>query len=335
MKTKKLFPALFCAATLVTVFALCFAGCTKPEDDNNGDDNGNDVKVTVVTYEPQEITAISAVCGGEVSVSNDAARVEVGVCWNTSGTPTVNDNNLIAETGKLSFTVTVKGLEPNTDYWVRAYAKVSADYYYGEAIRFTTGDNRWVDLGLPSGLLWARFNVGATLPEEYGDYFGWAETSPNPPYTWPTYKYGGSDLWHITKYCCDSLHGGVCDGLTTILPEDDAATVNWGPDCHTPTAMEWNELLDYTTNTWTTINGINGRIFTGSNGNSIFLPCGGKYSGNDVPHVNDQADYWSSTLNSQQPNHAKLLHFIKASLYMLDNGSRPAGYSIRPVKSRS
>ena len=116
MKTKKFFPALFCAVTLVTMFAVCLAGCTKPDDDNNGDDNGDDVKVTVVTYAPGEITATSTVCGGEVQVSGDAARVEAGLCWNTQENPTIHDNMMIAETNELSFTMTLNGLEPNTVY---------------------------------------------------------------------------------------------------------------------------------------------------------------------------------------------------------------------------
>ena len=131
---------------------------------------------------------------------------------------------------------------------------------------FAQDTHEYVDLGLPSGTLWATCNVGANAPEEYGDYFAWGETAPKDVYNWSTYQYyDGSNLAKYTG----------SDGLTTLLPEDDAATTNWGNEWRMPTKEEWQELLDNTTNKWTTQNGVNGRLFTGSNGNSLFLPAVG------------------------------------------------------------
>ena len=88
--------------------------------------------------------------------------------------------------------------------------------------------SKWVDLGLPSGLLWAKSNVGATSPQEFGDYFAWAETATKSDYDWPTYQYI-QDM-KLTKYCGVSGWGynGYSDNLTKLQPMDDAASVNLG-----------------------------------------------------------------------------------------------------------
>ena len=88
----------------------------------------------------------------------------------------------------------------------------------------------WVDLGLPSGLLWATRNVGANSPEDYGNYFAWAETSPKSVYDWDTYIYTCGNWGDLTKYCDNSNYGcnGFTDNLTILQPGDDAATANYG-----------------------------------------------------------------------------------------------------------
>ena len=95
----------------------------------------------------------------------------------------------------------------------------------------------YVDLGLPSGTLWAAYNVGAEAPEEYGDYFAWGETQPKNDYSWATYKYSVGDKYHLTKYCNVAEFGneGFVDNLFFLQPTDDAATVNWGGNWRTPT----------------------------------------------------------------------------------------------------
>ena len=106
----------------------------------------------------------------------------------------------------------------------------------------------YVDLGLPSGTLWATFNVGATKPEEYGDYFAWGETKPKDVYDENTYKWYDSNyvLKFLKYYGVDDhrlyqlwgIELGSIDHLITLLPEDDAATANWGSDWRTPTKEE-------------------------------------------------------------------------------------------------
>ena len=101
-----------------------------------------------------------------------------------------------------------------------------------------------VDLGL--SVKWAAYNVGATAPEEYGSYFAYGETKEKSKYDWSNYKWGEED--RTTKYNNDVESG---DGLKTLLPEDDAATVNWGTKWRTPTCEEIDDLLDDANCEWT------------------------------------------------------------------------------------
>ena len=190
---------------------------------------------------------------------------------------------------------------------------------------FAQDTHEYVDLGLPSGTLWATCNVGANAPEEYGDYFAWGETAPKDVYNWSTYQYyDGSNLAKYTG----------SDGLTTLLPEDDAATTNWGNEWRMPTKEEWQELLDNTTNKWTTQNGVNGRLFTGSNGNSLFLPAVGFRWDDDLNYVGSYGYYWSSSLNTDGPNDAWLFD-LYSDYYGMYSLYRGYGQAVRAVRSAS
>lgn len=205
----------------------------------------------------------------------------------------------------------------------------------------TYNGHEYVDLGLPSGTLWATCNVGADTPEGYGDYFAWAETTPKTTYDWITYKYsnydGNGSSYQFTKYCNDEEYGynGFTDGLTSLQPEDDAATVKWGTGWRTPTADELRELYQYTTNVWTTQNGVKGRSFSASNGQSIFLPATGKKLPEGLVSVGTYGDYWSSSLynNSMIRGSAYHLYAHSDKIYVDDIG-RSVGMSVRPVRSR-
>ena len=162
----------------------------------------------------------------------------------------------------------------------------------------TQSGHAWVDLGLPSGTKWATCNVGANSPEENGDYFAWGETTPKENYNWSTYRYSNSSSPSLTKYCSNSSYGynGFTDTLTILEPCDDAATANWGRRWRMPTKSEMQELLDNCTCTWTTQGGVNGCLFTGPNGNSIFLPAAGYHSGSSFDNNGSIGYYWSSSL---------------------------------------
>ena len=104
----------------------------------------------------------------------------------------------------------------------------------------------YTDLGLPSGTLWATCNVGANVPENYGDFFAWGEVSAKSSYSWSNYKYCNGDFNSLTKYCSMSSFGdnGFTDNLKVLEPSDDAATANWGQDWRMPTVEEMRELRD-------------------------------------------------------------------------------------------
>lgn len=186
-----------------------------------------------------------------------------------------------------------------------------------------------IDLGLPSGIKWASFNVGATKPEEYGGYYAWGETEEKDDYSLSTYKWCNGSHNTMTKYCTDSDFGTV-DNRTVLDPEDDVAHVNWGGNWRMPTKAEQDELRNNCTWEWTTLNGVNGYKVTGSNGNSIFLPAAGYRSGTDVNDGGNFGYYWSSSLRYDSNDGAGYLGFY-------DNGyswyydSRFLGLSVRPV----
>ena len=196
------------------------------------------------------------------------------------------------------------------------------------------GSQEYVDLGLPSGLLWATCNVGADSPEEYGDYFAWGETQPKNDYSWGTYQYCMGSEYTLTKYCDNSNYGynGFTDNLTTLLPSDDAATAQWGSGWRMPTEAECQELLNNTTHIWTTQNGVTGRLFTATNGNSLFLPAAGARDGTSLYYAGANGDYWSSSLSTGYPYYAWGLYFGSGNCN-LSNGGRACGFTVRPVRS--
>lgn len=204
-----------------------------------------------------------------------------------------------------------------------------------QATTGTLNGHNWVDLGLPSGTKWATCNVGSDTPEGYGDYFTWGETSPKQTYTWETYRYAEGTTWEepkLTKYCSNSTYGnnGFTDNLTTLEAIDDAATANWGAGWRMPTYDEMNELKTNCTVTWTTQNGVNGRLFTGTNGNSIFLPAAGYRNGGSLYSAGSSVYYWSSSLSTDYPSNAWALYFDSGN-YVIYGFDRYCGHSVRPV----
>lgn len=177
----------------------------------------------------------------------------------------------------------------------------------------------WVDLGLPSGTKWATCNVGAETPEGYGDYFAWGETTTKESYVRGTYTYYDEAGLHLNKY-------NGQDSITILEPTDDAATANWGASWRMPTAEEFDELQNNCTVIWTNQNGINGNLFVGSNGNSIFMPSADcSYTG-----ISGYGYYWSSSLYTHIISEAICLRFNSEYCY-LDHIYRCYGLSVRPV----
>ena len=170
-----------------------------------------------------------------------------------------------------------------------------------------TGNHEYVDLGL--SVKWATCNVGASKPEEYGDYFAWGETQPKSTYNWSTYKYCNGSYNTLTKYNNSSSYGTV-DNKTKLELSDDAARANWGGSWRMPTRAEQGELRENCTWTWTTQNGVNGyKVTSKKNGNSIFLPAAGYRDVSSLSNAGSYGDYWSSSLFSGSPSRAYDLDF--------------------------
>ena len=187
----------------------------------------------------------------------------------------------------------------------------------------------YVDLGL--SVKWATCNVGASKPEEYGDYFAWGETKPKDYYAWSTYKYYYDST--LTKYCTNSSYGTV-DHLDLLDLSDDASRVNWGGVWRMPTDAELTELRENCTWTWTTQNGVKGYKVTskksGYTNKSIFLPAAGFRNGSSLRSAGSYGQYWSSWLRTDIPNFAYDLYFDSGSVRR-NSSSRLYGFSVRPV----
>ena len=196
----------------------------------------------------------------------------------------------------------------------------------------TANGHDYVDLGLPSGTKWATCNVGATKPEEYGNYYAWGETEPKTSYDWDTYKWCNGSEDTLTKYNTNSDYGTV-DNKTVLDLADDAARANWGGAWRMPTDAEWTELRENCTWRWTydyNGTGVAGRIVTSKiNGNSIFLPAASY--GYVVSHDSVCCgDSWSSSLDSDSPYGAWSVFFYSDHVYRM-NYYRCDGLPVRPV----
>ena len=198
--------------------------------------------------------------------------------------------------------------------------------------------HEYVDLGLPSGTLWATCNVGAAKPEGYGNYYAWGETKPQAgnAYSWSSYKYANGSYDRLTKYCNKSEYGnnGFTDNLTTLQSGDDPAVANWGSGWRTPSKSQWDELIANTTNQWTTRNGVSGRLFTSKkNGQTLFLPAAGRRGGGELDSAGSCGNYWSRSLNTDYPGLARHLYFLSDRCNVSTNG-RIGGFSVRPVREK-
>ena len=205
------------------------------------------------------------------------------------------------------------------------------------------GSYKAIDLGL--SVKWANMNVGATAPEEYGDFYAWGypvvPEGYSPPYCpWlgpgakidsQHYKY---DAWQ--KYCTRS-NMGVVDGKTVVEPQDDAAYVNMGTTWRTPSVEEAQELLDNCTWEKTTLNEVNGLLVTGPNGNSIFLPTGGCFlSFNNGTWYSGYRKgvigyYWLNSI-TESVSMGNMFYFYESNTKKIGSMMRDCGLTIRAVK---
>ena len=281
-----------------------------------------------------DITDISAKASCNVVKTDRIDIIECGFCYYPEGDNSAIHN--IKANIQESFSICILGLLPEKEYMVKAYAKNVVGVAYSNILSFKTLHNTdtipsgndndtiptnidsgtvnghdWVDLGLPSGLKWATCNVGASTPTEYGNYYAWGEATTKSSYTESTYTYSYSS------------------NPTTLPSSADAATANWGSGWRMPTYDELNELQNNCTVTWTTQNGVNGRLFTGPNGNSIFLPAAGYRKGSYLYNAGF-GFYWSSSLYAGDTRYA-WYHVFYPNSYLISYVYRYYGQSVRAV----
>ena len=192
-------------------------------------------------------------------------------------------------------------------------------------------NHEYVDLGLPSGTLWATCNVGANSPEQYGDYFAWGETAPKEVYTWETYKWCNGTWDSLTKYNFQNYYGTV-DNKKELEPADDAAQANWGLSWQMPTKAQQDELHEHCNWQWTTMNGVNGYLGTGPSGKTLFLPAAGYKDGTRIVSEGEFGYYWSHSLYYGMSLYAYNHLFFSGSSPGWDKQERSFGLSIRPVR---
>lgn len=273
-----------------------------------------EVEVPFTTISAEYFTDISVIL--KIYASSPGVDViERGFYWGTNPELGATDNNVVLDKTTGYITKAFVDLEPNTTYYLKAYATNSVGTSYSEVVSFTTlaesEYNDYVDLGLPSGLKWAAYNIGATTATEYGDYYAWGEVLTKETYTTANSETYGESMSDIAG------------------TEYDAATVNWGGDWRMPSGAEIQELIDNCNWEWTTQGGKKGYKVTGLNGNHIFLPAAG-FRRESSLYADSSDYYWSSTPGGS--TNADCLYSSSGNGHYVGNISRDHGFTVRPVR---
>lgn len=279
------------------------------------------IPVTSVELDKAELSLEQGKTATLIATVKPDNATDKTVTWTSSDTAiaTVDNSGKVSAVEKGSATITAKSGEKSATCSVVVY-KIETPSA--------------VDLGL--SVKWASFNIGASAPEEYGDYFAWGETETKSNYSWSTYKWANGAYNKLTKYCptdkTDYWDGtGSPDGKTVLDPEDDVAHVKLGGKWRMPTDAEWTELRNNCTWTNTTQNGVDGKKVTSKkNGNSIFLPVAGGWDGTNHGNTGDRGYYWSSSCDAGYPNYAWYGYLYSGSFYTTCI-YRYSGLSVRAV----
>lgn len=282
-------------------------------------------------FKTNTITSFTAL-GVEYSDSKETLERGMG---NSKTTSSVTSSNV--------FTISLDELNEQTTYYYRAYVKDYRTTYYGGTKSFTTATHtfnsnghEYVDLGLPSGTMWATMNVGASKPEEIGDFYAWGETTTKTSFTTDNYQWQGLSIDELISrgVVSEKPNGSYYNGTAYVdyilTASYDVATKKWGGDWRMPTGLEILELEEYTNITKSTQNGVDGFLLTSTkNRNSIFLPATNSYS-----------DYytfksWGSELNPYYNSRAASISISTYSSGMNNiyypHNERYSGLTVRPV----
>ncbi len=327
---------------------------------------------TVISGNSISTTDADQYCGGAIYAANTTYLEFEGNSYIPYG-GAQRQNDVILVSGWADNKITAGDLSENTHHAIATILLPEASYtedaqviYFPEgmetndaAMRFQVANtdyyilnngclkSRYVDLGLPSGNLWAVKNLGANSPEDYGDYYAWGETSPyysslgdpttwNKPdgYAWASYTKlsDGAVTPTFSKY-------NSTDGITTLEFEDDAATANLGSGSAMPTTADFQELKNYCRWEWDS----NAKGYTvyskaEGNNNSIFLPAAGGFADDGTTRTNAGiwGFYWTSSLKTADPANALHFEISSSKKDLTENGyPRKVGFTVRPVKRKN
>ena len=294
------------------------------------------------TGEASDIKRASAVLSASVQTEGVDVRdnVFVGLAWSTSESAICAGGDYDSRTVSVRevqdgvFSASLSGLSVNTTYYYASFTEVGGVYVFSSVKEFTTDVLRLetgaVDLGL--SVKWAGCNVGADTPEEYGYYFAWGETT-----TKSFYAESNSVTYGLSISALESR--GIIGADGNLTAAYDAATANWGSDWRMPTLDEMKELINQCTWEWISINGVNGRLVTGPNGNSIFLPAAGCRHLSSLDNAGSYGVYWSATpYSSSYGTYGTYDLYFNDDAYYFNDGdndwhsyNRLNGQAVRPV----
>ena len=314
--------------------------------------DGSSVVVTAVGGGTATITVTDTNSGQSATITVTVEYFPLTLSASSLELNIGDEETVIITSGNASFTVSSSDTGVATAKLVGFSVKVTAvgagtatitvtDRRSGEtaAIEVTVEDNQpqsyltcpddhhphLIDLGLPSGTKWACCNVDTDHPENqspgnYGGYYAWGETVTKSTYGWSNYT-----------HCDGSSH--TCHDLGSDIAgtDYDVAHVKWGGSWVMPSREQQDELISNCTSTWTTQSGVSGRLFTGTNGGSIFLPAAGYRYDSDLYDAGSYGDYWSSTQYPSGTYYAYYLDFYSGSTYTNYVYGRRDGFTVRPV----
>jgi hypothetical protein len=301
----------------------------------------------------------------EMTITNGTGTATITLKTGTSATVLTQHQDI---SGKLDATTAEATYAKKTDIETELAAIRDIIKKQEFKIALLSGDIE-VDLGLTSGNLWATCNLGATSPEQYGDYYAWGETEPyyssQDPLTWKDGKTGynwanytklsGGSSSTLTKYNTKAANGTV-DNKTVLEAEDDAATANWGGGWAMPTTDEFQELYNECYWFWTTDyngTGIAGYIvyksvdkntdkqctkgsdhtYSVATDTHIFLPAAGNRFNASLSVAGSRGYYWSASLYASNPSSARDLYFNSGYVSpAYGNVNRYCGFPVRPVR---
>lgn len=262
--------------------------------------------VIVTTKEAEEITSSKAIFSADITGTDGLGSFETGVKLALSADDiTSGITRELAEVG---------GLLPGTTYYYAAFAKIGDGYVYGDTKTVTTLTQQmgYVDLGL--SVMWAQTNIGADSESEAGTLFGYGDQTAMMTST------------KLEDYTASDIAGSVNDLIYNLDLDGDSPMKS-----QMPTHAQIAELVNHTTQEWTTVDGVEGMRFTAQNGNSIFLPATG-YRNGEATIADAAGYYWSGNVSSVHSDYANTLTFNSSSA-KTGYSRRSLGLALRAVRA--